>query len=191
MKRRVCLTACTLVLATGCGPHGTAQPETAANPASPAEAYRPDAKHGEPAGEGWRALDPQTEPGAAADAPTARVDVSFATSYVGKYPAFLIGALTANPEVDARLRALLGDDYQEWLARFEVAGPVERSAELVVAEGCMAHACAGGRQSMIVIDVTKNRIAVGMVTEGKANARSEDGQIPPPLKTWLREFSIP
>lgn len=180
-----------LALAAACGAAGASQP--AAAPAGTTDPTVPNGTESlaeDSSPQGWHALTLLPED-AGVNKPEAKVDVSFAASYVGKHPAYLMDALAANPGVDTRLRKLLGSDFDEWRARFVVASQVERSAGLLVAEGCMAHLCGGARLSMIVIDVTKNVIAVGMVTDGKADARSEDGQIPPPLKTWVGEFSTP
>lgn len=137
---------------------------------------------------GWHELATPTEETDEAT-PLAKGSLAFAASYVGKHPAYLLDALTSNAEVDARLRALLTSDYEDWRAGFEVASQVERIGGLLVAQGCMAHACAGIRLSMLVLDTDRNVISVGLVIDGQGSSRSENGQIPAPLRDWLAKES--
>lgn len=174
----------------GCGAQRPPHSATAPGATEPAGHAGAESTLDDPWAQGWHAL-AQPSDDAGDSTPAARIDLSFAASYVGKHPSYLVEALTANAAVDARLRTLLDGDYDDWGARFEVASQVERSGAFVIAEGCMAHACAGVREAIVVIDLDRGLISVGLVTDGRGTVHSEAEQIPEPLKDWLVKESAP
>lgn len=178
----------TLTLVVACGGKGAREPAKAeaADVSSPSGGVEPPNQAR--SADSWHELEPQADQ-AATDTPPPKEDLSFAGSFVGKHPAYLLDAMTSNPGVDTRLRTLLTADYDDWRARFAVASNVERVGGLVVAQGCMAHLCGGARLAMIVIDASRNVISVGLVTDGRGTSRSESGQVPTPLREWLASES--
>lgn len=75
-------------------------------------------------------------------------------SYVGKYPSAL---LKGEPSLRARLRAVMGANYNFFMARFQTEMPIEEIEGCLVLVGCMAHSC-GSEDAVMVINLTDGKM---------------------------------
>ncbi len=93
--------------------------------------------------------------------------------YVGKYPSNL---LKGEPDVKRRLQTLLGDNYSLFMERLQVETPIENITGILVAKGCMAHAC-GVEESILLINLSDGRLHCAIRSDAysdKVKTFSED-----------------
>ena len=96
----------------------------------------------------------------------------------GKYPYEL--KLLENKDFQARLKKIMGDDFNTLKSHFDVQTPIEVVNGVVMTSGCQAHNC--GNISYIFIDTTKDNLNVIHVEDEKVTNYFEKGRIKLPEK---------
>jgi hypothetical protein len=96
----------------------------------------------------------------------------------GKYPYEL--KLMENKELQARLKKIMGDDYADMKAHFDVQTPIEIVNGIVMTSGCQAHNC--GNMYYLIVDPAKDNINVIHVEDEKVSNYFEKGRIKLPEK---------
>jgi len=93
--------------------------------------------------------------------------------YAGKYPSDF---LKAEPDVERRLRALLGGNYDLFMERLQTETPFRDVKGTLVATGCKAHEC-GSEEAVLLIDLSDGKVYGAIHSDtygGKFKTFSED-----------------
>lgn len=98
----------------------------------------------------------------------------------GKYPADI--KLLDIPVFHERLRKLLGGDFTDLKAHFNVETPIEVIGDIFKAQGCEAHNCGGGNEFYIFVDLKEDNINVYHIRENVPKTFFEHGEIKLPTK---------
>lgn len=109
--------------------------------------------------------------------------LEFLSKYNGKYP-FEVKLLN-NPTIKKRLQHLLGVQQYTFVKEImEVETPIEVKDGLFYAEGMQAHS-GGDPSAVIMADILKDILFVGIFKDGKASFFAEGNAEPPlKLKDW-------
>ncbi len=106
-------------------------------------------------------------------------------AYRGKYPKEV--SLFKHAAFEARLRKLLGGQYDYLYSIWDVETPIEITNGLFYAWGMQAHS-GGDPSAVIMADLGKNVLYAGIRRDGKVTLYSEDGgPVPQRLLDWSRE----
>lgn len=98
----------------------------------------------------------------------------------GKYPYEI--KLLENPELKARLKKLLGKDFQSMKENWNVETPIEVSGKVLKTSGCEQHNC-GDNMYVMFVDLEKDNINVYHMTDYSGTTTYfEKGKIPLPPK---------
>ena len=97
----------------------------------------------------------------------------------GKYPSDI--KLIENAEIKARLQKLLGKDWPDMKAKFDVEMPNEIEENIFKGEACEAHNC-GANRFIIFVDLGDGNINVFHIEDAKAKKYLENGEIKLPRK---------
>ena len=110
-------------------------------------------------------------------------ELNFLLKYNGKYP-FEI-KLLSNPTLKKRLQQLLGVQQYKFVDEImEVQIPIEVKDGLFYAEGMQAHS-GGDPSAVIMADISKDILFVGIFKDGKATFFAEENaELPLKLKEW-------
>lgn len=105
--------------------------------------------------------------------------------YVDEYPE----ELRKVPAVTARLKALLGKHYPDFVASIQVQGPMTKVGDFLLATGCLPHACTIS-EAAFAIDLNNKRIhAVIFDKDAPAKFFNEDKTLTPKvLLDWVRDL---
>ena len=111
--------------------------------------------------------------------------LDFLNSYKGKYPAEV--KLLNQPVIKKRLQKLLGTEYTFLKKIWQVESPIEIDNGLFYAWAMQAHQ-GGNPGAVIMADIKKNILYVGIRKNGEEKFYSEDGS-PSPKKMieWANE----
>jgi hypothetical protein len=93
--------------------------------------------------------------------------------YVGKYPDALF---KGEPDVNRRLRTMLGANYTLFTERFQLGEPIENSKGILVAKGCKAHEC-GDEVAILLINLSDGKLHCAIKSDtysDKVKTFSED-----------------
>ncbi len=122
---------------------------------------------------------PSTEPVAASQpVPASKVEepnydnLDFLKSFDGKYPADV--KLFDNPVLSSRLTKILGNRFNFLKENFAVESPMTINQNIFIARGCQAHNCVF-TNFIIIADIEKNIIYIGIREEQDIKTYSEDG----------------
>jgi hypothetical protein len=104
-------------------------------------------------------------------------------------------SLLRNPVITARMKKLLGGQYDSFMESFETLTPVTKSGNLLFSRGCLIHACTH-LESAIAIDLVKRTIHLAIFRQDeKTRYFNEDGWVTPKvIRDWanrLREINSP
>ena len=122
---------------------------------------------------------PSVSPSASALPATSTVIPTLKKS-TGKYPYEI--KLLENPELKPRLSKLLGSDWPDMKANWNVETPIEIDGSILKASACQAHNCAANNYVMFV-DLDNDNINVYHVVEDKGTKTYfEKGKIALPKK---------
>lgn len=97
----------------------------------------------------------------------------------GKYPSDI--KLLENAEIKPRLQKLLGKDWSDMKAKFDVETPNEIEDNIFKGEACEAHNC-GDNRFIIYVDLDDGNINVFHIESGKTKKYLENGEIELPEK---------
>ncbi|RJF93516.1 hypothetical protein D3876_04125 [Sphingomonas cavernae] len=112
-----------------------------------------------------------------ATAPAAAVDVSnwaALDAAVGKYPADL--NLWENSVLVAPMKALLKDDYDDFVERVQVSGPLGKEGGVLFVSGNKPHE-GGSDAAYMLADPATQRLEVGIWDDGKLKAYNSPGAL--------------
>jgi hypothetical protein len=119
---------------------------------------------------------------------TATEDLRSLQKYVGKYAGDMF---KKEAGLKQRLTNLLGSNYQLFMERWDVTGPIEDDGGILFAEGCMAHAC-GSEESLLAIDTSKGIIYCAVLSDsfgGKIKTFYEsNSSVPTVMKDKIQEL---
>ena len=131
---------------------------------------------------------PKTSTTASPAPPTSSKPAIFLTlkKSAGKYPYEM--KLLENSELQARLKKLMGGDFNAMKSHWNVETPIEVDKDLVYASACEAHNC-GSNTYYMYIDVAGDNINVYHVEDGKTKTFFESGKIslPPAFASKMEE----
>lgn len=119
---------------------------------------------------------PKPEPEATAEKPAF---IAILKKSAGKYPSDI--KLIENPEIKSRLQKLLGKDWPDMKAKFDVEMPNEVEDNIFKGEACEAHNC-GDNRYIIYVDLGDGNINVFHIESGKTKKYLENGEIELPEK---------
>ena len=88
----------------------------------------------------------------------ANLDPSSLEKYAGKYPSDLFREV---PAMKGRLRDLLGVNYKAFNDRMQVEAPFEKSGDVLITRGCMAHECSV-EEALLAIDLNDGKPYVAL-----------------------------
>lgn len=109
-------------------------------------------------------------------------ELKFLYDFEGKYPNSI--NLLDNVIIKQRLQKMLGDKYDFMKSIWEVETPVEIKNGLFYSWGMQAHS-GGNPEAILMADIKKNVLYVGLRDGDKVNVYSEDGSTAPPrLLDW-------
>jgi len=97
----------------------------------------------------------------------------------GKYPSDVKFLEIA--ELRDRLKKLLGKDYVDLKAKFNVEIPIEVSGDIVKAEACEAHNC-GSNRYIVFVDTKSDNVNVYHIEDEVPKTFFESGEIKLPTK---------
>jgi hypothetical protein len=108
--------------------------------------------------------------------------------YDGKYA---VDMFKKEDGLKQRLSNLLGSSYQLFMKRWDVTAPIEKSGDILFAEGCMAHECTS-EESLLAIDTSKGIISCAILSDsfgGKFRTFSEQNSgLPSVMKKKMQEL---
>jgi hypothetical protein len=110
-----------------------------------------------------------------------RKDISFLRAYDGKYPQEV--GLLDNDKIKGRLEKMLGARYLFVKDSMGVETPITIADSTFSATGCQKHNCSE-TNFIIVVDLSKNLMFVGIRQNGKIETYSEDGSKHPYIELW-------
>lgn len=112
-------------------------------------------------------------------------DLMFITEWVGKYPKDV--NLFDRHALNERLKALLKDRYDIFIANWNTETPLMLTDSIIHASGCKAHDCSALSYDMY-IDLSKDNINIYAITDGTVSVFTEKDTIalPKKLKDELR-----
>lgn len=119
---------------------------------------------------------PKPEPEATAEKPAF---IAILKKSAGKYPSDI--KLIENAEIKSRLQKLLGKDWPDMKAKFDVEMPNEIEDNIFKGEACEAHNC-GDNRYIIYVDLGDGNINVFHIESGKTKKYLENGEIELPEK---------
>ena len=97
----------------------------------------------------------------------------------GKYPSDI--KLVENTEIKSRLQKLLGKDWPDMKAKFNVEIPNEIEDNIFKGEACEAHNC-GANRFIIFVDLGDGNINVFHIEDDRTKTYFESGEIKLPNK---------
>jgi hypothetical protein len=105
---------------------------------------------------------------------------------VGQYPFEVL----KNKAIDARLKTLLGKNYETFFETFETQAPFKMKNKVLFSSGCLIHACRH-LESAIAIDLKTKTIHVGIFRQDKTSKIfNEDQKSAPKILTdWFKNLS--
>jgi eukaryotic-like serine/threonine-protein kinase len=109
-----------------------------------------------------------------------------ALKLVGKHP----WDMFEEADLDRRLRVLLRDEYRLFKDHLAVAGPMIREGQLVLAHGCLPHAC-GSEMAYIAIHFTGRELHCVIHSAGQLKHFSSSGSIPWQLRARVEKTIRP
>ena len=106
------------------------------------------------------------------------------SKYIDEYPA----ALMKVPAVKARLRALLGKRYPDFVISIDVQSPMKKVGDFLFTNGCMPHACTIN-EAAFAIDLVNKRIHAVIYDSDRPAVYFNEDKKPTPqvLLDWLAE----
>jgi len=109
--------------------------------------------------------------------------------YVGRYPSELFRGV---PSLKARLRKLLGANYQFFFNRLQTEMPIENDGGVLIVQGCMAHQCTI-EVAILAIDLANDKLHVAIKSTEFRNVYklwSEPGaSVPAALRRAMQQAS--
>lgn len=112
-------------------------------------------------------------------------NIDFLNKLNKKYPYEI--KLLENPIIKKRLKKMLGSQYEYMKSIWEVEAPIEISNGLFYAWGMQAHS-GGNPGAVLMADISKNVLYVGIRKDEQAKIYSEDGSnAPQRLQDWANE----
>ena len=109
--------------------------------------------------------------------------------YVGRYPSELFRGV---PSLKARLRKLLGANYQFFFNRLQTEMPIENDGGVLIVQGCMAHQCTI-EVAILAIDLANDKLHVAIKSTDFRNLYklwSEPGaSVPAALRRSMQQAS--
>jgi hypothetical protein len=103
-------------------------------------------------------------------------------NYEGKYPTAV--KLLDDPILKPRLEKLLGSRFAFLKEYWNAETPIEIKDNILTTTGCQAHNC-GSTNFIIVADLSKNILSVGIREEDKVQRYIESGNSPDALEKWV------
>ncbi len=96
--------------------------------------------------------------------------------------------LLSNPVIRRRLQNLLGRERWAFMyGHWNLGAPHELTNDVLVATGCMSHFCPD-TNFIIAIDITKNRIYVGVRDRNRVKFYSEDNNQSPEIRQRMQRW---
>lgn len=112
-------------------------------------------------------------------------NVDFLKEFNGKYP-YEVDLLN-NKIINKRLKSLIGDKFRFLKKTWAVENPMEIRNNIFVASACEAHNC-NMTNFILVIDMLKNIMYVGIRKEGQVSTYAESGNnFPEQIQLWSSE----
>jgi hypothetical protein len=104
-------------------------------------------------------------------------------------------SLLKNPAIKARMRKLLGRQYDSFMESFETLTPVTKEGSFLFSTGCLIHACTH-LESAIAIDLNKRTIHAAIFRQDEQTRYFNEGRraTPKVIRDWannLREINAP
>lgn len=109
-------------------------------------------------------------------------------NFVGKYPAEI--KLWESPPLRGRLRALLGEHYQEFLVNMQVTGPLIADGNVAYVTGNKPHS-GGSEAAIFLAEIESNRIHVWLMVNEIMAEYHEPGpriKLPREVETMVNEM---
>lgn len=109
-------------------------------------------------------------------------------SFTGKYPAET--RLWETQPLQGRLRALLGEHYQEFLVNMQVTGPLIAEGNIVYVTGNKPHS-GGSEAAIFLAEIESNRIHVWLMVNEILTEYHESGpkiKLPREVETMVHEL---
>lgn len=102
-------------------------------------------------------------------------------------------SLLKNPAIKARMKSLLGKQYDSFMESFETLTPVTRRGNLLFSSGCLIHACTH-LESAIAIDLKNRTIHAAIFRQDEKTRYFNEGggATPKVVHNWanrLREIN--
>jgi hypothetical protein len=105
--------------------------------------------------------------------------LGFLKAFEGKYPQEI--NLLEHPELQARLKKMLGSEYDTLKKFWQVETPVEINGNLVYTWGMEAHS-GGNPEAVFMADMDINRIYIGIRKDTSVRIYQEDENDTPPQR---------
>ncbi|MDT4897334.1 MAG: hypothetical protein QOH25_2411 [Acidobacteriota bacterium] len=98
-------------------------------------------------------------------------------------------SLLKNPLIKARMKQLLGNNYDSFMESFETLNPVTREGHFLFSSGCLIHACTH-LESAIAVNLTDNTIHAAIFRQDeKTRYFNEGGKATPKvIRDWANHL---
>ncbi len=110
-------------------------------------------------------------------------DLEFLNHLNGKSPTEV--KLFENQAFKKHLKKLIGTQFNLLIEAWNLETPIEVNNNIFVSEGCRTHAC-DYTNFIIVVDLTKHIMHVGIKKEGNIKIYSEDGSKSQRIYEWAK-----
>lgn len=94
-------------------------------------------------------------------------------------------SLLKNPVIKARMRKLLGKEYDSFMESFETLTPVTKEGHFLFSSGCLIHACTH-LESAVAVDLVNRTIHAAIFRQGEKTRYFNEGGKPTPkvIRVW-------
>lgn len=97
--------------------------------------------------------------------------------------------LLNHPEIQTRMKKLLGDKYSSFMESFETLNPVTREGDYLFSSGCLVHACTH-LESAIAVDLVKRTVHAAIFRQGEQTRYFNEGgkATPGVIRGWANNL---